>query len=281
VWRLLFALLFALPAHADPQRLIVLELYNPAQVPDQEVRYLGELVRAEAAALPRDRWFVLTRENILETLPPGAAYEACDGGCEVETGRRVGADFIVSGDVVRVAGTLRVALRLHETRSAALLASETASGADVPGVEVPLRDAAARLLTRLPGALPAAPAPPVATASSDLHWPSFGLMATGAMVGVAGLAAWGKFHFDATAARQDLDSCEFWEGDPFACSDAKIARLERDEDDADDSARAAIFVAGVGGAAMLAGFVWMMSELTGPSVGVAPTPNGLSAFGTF
>ena len=139
-----------------PQRIAVLELRNPASLPAHETAYLTDRVRAAALQLPHERFFVLTRENLVEHLPPGVDLAACEGACEVETGRNVGADYVVSGEVLLLDGDLRVALKLYDTRSGRLLASETASSARAAGLDEPLRRAARGLLVGLD---PASPAP--------------------------------------------------------------------------------------------------------------------------
>ncbi len=137
-----------------PQRIAVLELRNPAALPAHESAYLTDRVRAAALKLPRERFFVLTRENLVEHLPPGVDLASCEGACEVETGRNVGADFVVSGEVLALGGELRVALKLYDTRSGRLLASETASASRTAGLDAPLGVAAGALLGGLDPATP-------------------------------------------------------------------------------------------------------------------------------
>ncbi|MBU0554118.1 hypothetical protein KKF91_12290 [Myxococcota bacterium] len=132
-------------------RIAILELSNEAQLRPQEVSYLTDLIREEALArLPRRRYFVMTRENLLEQLPPGADLAACEGACEVETGRNVGADFVISGRVLRFGEALRVALKLHETKRGALLSAGRASGASVTALEGATVEASRTLLGPLP-----------------------------------------------------------------------------------------------------------------------------------
>ena len=156
------ALLLALPAEAA-ERVVVLELGNPAGLTDQEAQYLSDLVRGAVNETTGARYFVLTRENLLELLPPGTSLAACVGACEVETGRKVGADHVVSGEVVRFGAQLRASLRLHDTRSGRMVGMETASAVGLVDLEQPLEDAGHRLAGRLPG-VTAAAAPHTAVA---------------------------------------------------------------------------------------------------------------------
>ncbi len=145
----LFCVVFPLSANATNPRIAVLELQQRAGLSPAEADYLTDLVRGVAGA--RGDLFVLTRENIVELLPPGTDLAACEGDCEVETGRRLGVDFVVSGEIVDFAGELRILLRLHATRSGALLASEKAAAPRIAAAEAPLENAARALIDRIGG----------------------------------------------------------------------------------------------------------------------------------
>lgn len=131
-------------AHAAPPKLAVLELNNRADLTPAQTRYLTDRIRAAAV---RAGYFVLSRENILEHLPPGTSLAACEGDCEVETARNVGADHVVSGEIIRLGGALRIALRLHETQAGRLLATDKVAGA-IGALDTPLETAAQRLFAR-------------------------------------------------------------------------------------------------------------------------------------
>ncbi len=145
------ALLLLLPllAWASPERLAVLELRNPAALSGQEASYLTDLVRIAALELPGKRFFVMTRENILAQLPPGTSLAACEGDCEVETGRNIGAHYVVSGEVVRFGAELRVSLKLHGTVDGRLVATARAEAADVKALEPALETTSRSLFAKL------------------------------------------------------------------------------------------------------------------------------------
>ena len=63
-----FAVVLAL---LGPQRIAVLELRSPAALKAHEAAYITDRIRAAALTLPPERYFVLTRENLIEHLPPG------------------------------------------------------------------------------------------------------------------------------------------------------------------------------------------------------------------
>lgn len=140
------ALLALLLLGAAPPSLAVLELADRADLRPAEADYLTDLVRTTAGRRPGLR--VLTREDIATRLPPGTDLAACEADCEVAIGRRLGADFVLSGEIIDFAGELRVLLRLHATRTATLLAGERAGALRLADLEAPIESATARLLDR-------------------------------------------------------------------------------------------------------------------------------------
>ncbi len=145
-------------------RVAVLDLHDNASLEPEEHRWLSDLVRG--AAVGQDEVHLLTRENILEMLPPGTSLADCEAECEVETGRRVGAKYIVTGELLRFAGGLRAVLRLHETEGGALLGEERVAVDDLAALEPALRAAAQALYANLPGGQPSAP-PQAAPGTSE------------------------------------------------------------------------------------------------------------------
>lgn len=154
IWALFLPLLaFNGPAWArSNSKVVVLDLHDYAGLERAQALYVSDLIRGVAARLPKDTYFVITRENILESLPPGTDLATCEGECEVETGRKIGADFVVSGEILPWGGQFKVSLKLHETITSSLLGSESAAGKDLAALERSVMDATAGLLARLPGA---------------------------------------------------------------------------------------------------------------------------------
>lgn len=130
-------------------RLAVLEFQAPPAITEAEAAWLAEVVRAVAVRLPAERFAVLTPANAEALLGPGRPLGDCVGACEVETGRRLGADYVITGEVLPVGGALRVVLALYATESAALLGSERAAAPGVAGLEAAVEAAAVRLLRPL------------------------------------------------------------------------------------------------------------------------------------
>ncbi len=137
VW-LLLSLALPVRAQLDPGlatgTLAVLDFEN--KLPDDDKksvdgRYFADVVRSAALrALPS--LHVVTRENLLVLLESsGKRIEECEGECEVDTGRRIGADLVISGDLLKIGTNYKLNLRLHETRRGQLLAGTQASGKSV------------------------------------------------------------------------------------------------------------------------------------------------------
>jgi len=141
----------ATPAIGANQLVAVLELHSKLKGKDAEdvdAAYFGNAVRT---ALKREvpRAQVMTRENVLVMLQAqGKSLEDCEGECEVDTGRRLGADLVVSGEIVRVGSKLKVDLRLHDTRTGQLISGAAASGKNVDDLDGELEAAVKRLVSR-------------------------------------------------------------------------------------------------------------------------------------
>ena len=115
------------------------------------VRYLADTVRSAALeALPGAQ--VITRENMLVLLASsGRKLEECEGECEVDTGRRLGAELVVSGDLLKFGSNYKLDLRLHDTRNGRLLAGAQASGKTADELDAALAPAVAKLFGPVKG----------------------------------------------------------------------------------------------------------------------------------
>jgi len=117
-------------------KLAVLDFksYTDALKPE-DVRYFTDVVRgAMLKASPTLQ--VMTRENLLVLLQAtGRDAANCEGECEVDTGRRIGADAVVSGDLLRFGTHFKLTLKLHETKMGRLLSSATATGKTIDDLD--------------------------------------------------------------------------------------------------------------------------------------------------
>jgi TolB-like protein len=163
---MLLALLIAASASG---KLAVLELKNKLPKQDRagiDATFLTDSVRM--GAIDRSSGLeVMTRENVLVLLEAsGRKLEDCEGECEVETGRRLGADYIVSGELLKFGSSLKVNLRLHDTRSGALLAGALVTGKSADDLDGGMEKALDKLFKPLvataakPAEVAKAPEPP-------------------------------------------------------------------------------------------------------------------------
>jgi TolB-like protein len=143
--------LWAATAHASAVKLAVLELRNDAGLSAAEMAYLTDRVRGDASqALPSSAYLVMTRESIQELLPPGVKLVDClSSQCEVEVGRKIGADYIVTGEILKFGDELRMNLKVHHCVSGAFLGSETAGGARLADLENGVAAASGRLFAKV------------------------------------------------------------------------------------------------------------------------------------
>ena len=131
----------------DRGKLAVLDFQNFAKdLSKEDVHYFADVVRgATLRAAPR--MDVMTRENLLVLLQAsGKDASQCEGECEVDTGRRIGADAVISGEVLKVGSRYKISLKLHETHDGRLLSTGVASGKSIDELDEKLQAAAAELL---------------------------------------------------------------------------------------------------------------------------------------
>lgn len=133
----LILLVFLLAFPACAAYVAVLET-----VADQQARvtvslsdrqYLTNVLREEAVKqLPAVQNFtIMTRENIQQMLPPGKSVEECEGGCLVETGKNIAADYVCQARIGSFDGDLTLSAELYETAGNKLIASFNGQGASM------------------------------------------------------------------------------------------------------------------------------------------------------
>ncbi len=143
-------MILALLLAAQSQVVAVLEFRDKVPVEQRiDAAYLSDQVRsAVKEILPRAK--VITRENMLVLLQSsGKDPASCEGECEVDTGRRIGADLVASGELLRFGTQYKLNMKLHETRSGELISGAVASGATADELDRNLRPAVEKLLASL------------------------------------------------------------------------------------------------------------------------------------
>ena len=124
----------------EVERIAVLELHNrvPQQVSRDEITYLSNELRTVASYLPSSKYIVLTKESLEVLIDPSMKLEECVGSCAVETGRLIGATWILTGEVVRFGQSLRVSLKVHHTKTGQFLKGVSIKGTTVEDLETKL-----------------------------------------------------------------------------------------------------------------------------------------------
>lgn len=124
---MLFAALLLAASTSPVRTLAVLEFDNATGEAIDRV-YFSDKVRETVNQLA-PQLAILTRENVQQLLAAnGKKLEDCGAECEVETGRLLGADVVISGRLTKVGARYKLSMRLHSTAQGTLLGSATASG---------------------------------------------------------------------------------------------------------------------------------------------------------
>ena len=130
----------------------VLDFRNRIKGADSEAvdqSYFSNAVRAALKQRFPDMR-IMTRENIPVLLSGmGKTLSDCEGECEVDTGRRLGADLVISGDLLKIGSHFKLDMRVHETREGQLINGATASGASPDELDQQTKQAVVRLLEPL------------------------------------------------------------------------------------------------------------------------------------
>jgi hypothetical protein len=130
--------------------LAVLEFRSKLEGADRkavDVAYFSDQVRA-ASVKNAPSLRVITRENLLVLLQ-GKPLEACEGECEVDTGRRVGADYVISGEALKVGSLYKLNLKLHDTHDGRLVAGGVVTGKSVEELDAATSQSVSELLGAL------------------------------------------------------------------------------------------------------------------------------------
>ena len=129
-------------------KLAVLDLKNfTKDLTRENAQYFSDVIR-QASLKMEPGLDIMTRENLLVLLQStGKKLEECEGECEVDTGRRIGADQIVSGEIQKVGTKYKLTLRLHDTHEGRLLASAIGSGKSIDELDESAQRAAEELFT--------------------------------------------------------------------------------------------------------------------------------------
>lgn len=131
-------------------------------------QFLTNVLREEAVKqLPAtESYTIMTRENIMQMLPPGKSVEECEGSCLVETGKNIAADFVCQARVGSFDGDLTLSAELYETAGNKLIASFNGQGASLKELLTLVRDKSAEFFGVVKNMTRTAPEP-VATETNE------------------------------------------------------------------------------------------------------------------
>ena len=118
-----------------------------------EKMFLTDKIRERAkAVLPAYMgYIVMTRENINAMLPPGKSIEECEGGCLVETGKNIAADYVAQARVGKFGKQFTLTMELYETSGNNLVGSFTARKPDAEGLLEEIEREADRVFSQIVG----------------------------------------------------------------------------------------------------------------------------------
>ena len=112
------------PAHAVVLAVLNLRVADKA-LSLEEASALTDLIRARLPRVLGANAKILSREKVFEIMQnSGKAAAQCTGECEVQTGREIGAEYIVTGNAARVGGQVLLVIEVKRTRDGATVAAE-------------------------------------------------------------------------------------------------------------------------------------------------------------
>ena len=129
---LLVVLILSPATAAEIQWLAVLE-FSGVGVDSDILHKLSDQSRiASSNTLPADQYHVMTRESMLEILADMGKDSSClSGKCEIEIARNIGADYVITGDLLEIDHTYLLTLKLHNSDTGQLLAGKEVKSASL------------------------------------------------------------------------------------------------------------------------------------------------------
>ena len=128
-----------------PIFVAVLESTSGGVLKLHEAQFLTNVLREEAvrALYSKLNVTIMTRENIIEMLPPDKSLEECEGACIVETGKNISADYVSQARVGTFGKNLTISVELYRTSNNKLISSFNSKARDIDALEEDIRKKAA------------------------------------------------------------------------------------------------------------------------------------------
>ena len=133
---LVLALLAVVPGFAATYVAVVETVAENGAIGHSERLFLTDKLRERAKmVLPAYMvFFIMTRENIQQMLPPGKKIEDCEGECLVKTGKNINAHYIAQARVGKFGSQLTLTVEMYETMGNNLVGSFTARKPSADGL---------------------------------------------------------------------------------------------------------------------------------------------------
>ena len=124
---ILLSLFFCTNVSAEEVKYVAVLDFTGASIPPQLLKSTSDAAREGALdMLPPDKFTLMTRESTKAILDDmGVDISCIDGSCETETLRNIHADYGVTGSITQIDDQYELVIRLFESKSSKLLASET------------------------------------------------------------------------------------------------------------------------------------------------------------
>lgn len=128
-----------------PIFVAVLESISGGVLKYHEAQFITNVLREEAvrALYSKLNATIMTRENIIEMLPPDKSLEECEGSCIVETGKNISADYVSQAKIGTFGKSLTISVELYRTSNNKLIASFNSKARDIDALEENIRKKAA------------------------------------------------------------------------------------------------------------------------------------------
>ncbi len=145
-------LFFAMTANAA-KILAVLEVTpsrDDIEMEISEFRHLTDELRTRARASLPDGYTILTRDNIIQLLPPDEEDARCLAeGCAVDIGRAIGAEYVTQSGIGKFGKMLTLTVELYESTSGNMLGSFVTESENIMGLLGTIRQEAPALFAKI------------------------------------------------------------------------------------------------------------------------------------
>ena len=119
---LLFVWVCLIPSALAEKRVAVLEFKGVGIDRNILHKLSDQTRRAAIETLPQSTYMIITRENMMMILGDMGKDASCiEGSCEVDIGRNIGADIIVTGNIMKIDSHYSLTLTLYKTKDGSVL----------------------------------------------------------------------------------------------------------------------------------------------------------------